>query len=147
MSAIACSPSETAASPATTVLVCTSCRSVEDAADGPRAGARLHAALAQAAEGRDDLRVVGVECLSVCKRPVTIGFCAADKWTYVYGDFAPEAAEAILAAADLYGAAGDGLIPWKSRPEALKKGVVARIPPIAPLASSPASASQQDSRR
>jgi predicted metal-binding protein len=119
----------------TTVLVCTSCRREGDAEEAPRAGARLHDALAAAAGTRDDIRVVGVECLSVCKRPVTIGFAAADKWTYVYGDFAPETAEEILATAALYGAASDGLIPWKSRPAAFKKGVVARIPPFTPAPS------------
>lgn len=128
------SPSPTPLSPhaaaPTTVLVCVTCRRAEDAADAPRAGARLAEALRDAAEARDDVRVVPVECLSVCKRPVTIGFSATEKWTYVYGDFDAEAAPAILDAAALYGAAGDGLIPWKMRPDALKKGVVARIPPL-----------------
>lgn len=114
----------------TTVLVCTTCRREADAPDGPRAGARLHDALAEAARGRADVRVVGVECLSVCKRPVTIGFSAAEKWTYVYGDFDTDAAIEILDTAALYGEAADGLIPWKSRPAAFKKGVVARMPPM-----------------
>ncbi len=113
-----------------TVFVCTSCRRDGDAGDAPRAGARLHAALAAAAAGRDDLRVVGVDCLSVCKRPVTVGFADPAKWTYVYGEFDETAAEEILATAALYGAAADGLVPWKLRPTAFKKGVVARIPPF-----------------
>ena len=124
------SPAATRAPAPTTVLVCVTCRRAEDAPDAPRAGARLHDALASAAEARDDLRVVPVECLSVCKRPVTVGFAAADKWTYVYGDFDAATAPAILDAAALYAAADDGLIPWKSRPDAFKKGVVARIPPL-----------------
>ena len=71
--------------------------------------------------------------MSVCKRPCTIGFSSPGKWTYVYGDFAPDehAAELILDAAALYAAAPDGLIPWRQRPDAFKKGVVARIPPLA----------------
>lgn len=124
-------PSPHAAAPApTTVLVCLTCRREGDAADAPRAGARLHEALAAGAATRDDVTVVGVECLSVCKRPVTIGFASPAKWTYVYGDFDETAAEAILATAGLYGTAADGLIPWKMRPDAFKKGVVARIPPV-----------------
>ncbi|WP_333821552.1 DUF1636 domain-containing protein [Pinisolibacter sp.] len=117
-------------SPVTIILVCTTCRREGDTLDAPHAGTRLHAALEAAAATRDDVRVVPVECLSVCKRPVTIGFGAPEKWTYVYGDFDAEAAPAILDAAALYGAATDGLIPWKSRPDELKKGVVARIPPM-----------------
>ena len=124
------SPSSERAAAPTTVLVCVTCRRAEDAADAPRAGARLAEALTAAAEARDDVRVVPVECLSVCKRPITIGFGAPEKWTYVYGDFDAAAAPAILDAAALYGAAGDGLIPWKMRPDAFKKGVVARIPPL-----------------
>ena len=49
----------------------------------------------------------------------------------VYQQLHGKAAEAILATADLYAAAPDGLIPWKSRPDAFKKGVVARIPALA----------------
>ena len=34
--------------------------------------------------------------------------------------------------ATLYAATPEGLIPWRQRPDALKKGVVARIPPLHP---------------
>ena len=34
------------------------------------------------------------------------------------------------AGAALYAATADGLIPWKQRPDALKKGVVSRVPPL-----------------
>ncbi len=117
----------------TTIHVCVTCKMSEEPAEpkSGRAGARLHAALAaQAGAGFD---VAPVECLSVCRRPCTIGFAAAGKWTYVYGDFSPDAAPAILAAAELYSIAPDGLIPWKQRADALKKGVVARIPPLVPI--------------
>lgn len=123
-------PAPSGAPRPTTVLVCTSCRRDGDAEDAPRAGARLHDALLAAAQSRHDILVVGVECLSVCKRPITIGFADAGKWTYVYGDFAPETAGDILATAALYGDSPDGLIPWRSRPVAFRKGVVARIPPL-----------------
>ena len=118
---------------ATVVYVCTTCR-VEG--DGPvRVGARLLAALQDAAEGSSDLSVVAVECLSVCKRPCTVAFAAPGKWTYVYGDLPPDtSAPVILEGARLYNETADGLIPWKLRPDALKKGVVSRIPP-SPLPS------------
>jgi predicted metal-binding protein len=120
----------------TCIHVCVTCRlpgETGDAAVGERPGARLYGALRQAQARRGDaVELVAVECLSVCKRPCTIGFSAAGKWTYIYGDFAPDegAANAILDAAALYAAAPDGLIPWRQRPDALKKGVVARIPPF-----------------
>lgn len=116
-----------------TIHICTTCRDPADEAAGieTRAGARLHAAVAALAGERGDIAVIGVECLSVCKRPCTVGFSAPGKWTYVYGDFAAgTGAETILAGAALYAQAPDGLIPWRQRPDALKKGVVSRMPPL-----------------
>ena len=115
-----------------TVAVCTTCRAEGEPLEPreARAGARLYAALRERA-GPDDPAIVGVECFSVCKRPCTLSFSAPHAWTYVYGDFPADFdADAILAAARLYGASPQGLIPWKTRPTALKKGVVARIPPL-----------------
>jgi len=114
------------------ILVCTTCRAEGEALEPreTRSGARLHAAL-MAARGDGDPEVVGVECFSVCKRPCTLSFSAPGAWTYVYGDFAADAdPREIFAAARLYGASPQGLIPWRERPIALKKGVVARLPPL-----------------
>ena len=124
---------------AVTIHVCTSCRAEGEALEPreARAGARLHAALLEAANAGDapHVTIVPVDCMSVCKRPVTIGFSAPGKWTYVYGDFAQEAPEVsaavILDGATRFAATSDGLIPWKERPQALKKGVIARLPPSA----------------
>ena len=120
-----------APTPSTTIYICTSCRLPSQAPEPreERAGARLHIAVADAAVGDPSLVVRGVECLSVCKRPVTVGFASAGKWTYVYGDFGPEHVDSLLDGARKFAATPDGLIPWKERPEALKRGVVARLPP------------------
>lgn len=118
-------------SPTTTLLVCVNCRAEGEVEGEPRAGRRLHDALS--AQAGDDIRVVGVECLSVCKRPVTIGFSGEGKWTYLYGEFGLDQTDEILATARLYGETQDGLIPWKSRPAAFKQGVVVRIPPLGSL--------------
>jgi predicted metal-binding protein len=120
--------------PKTTVYVCTTCRDPQDPPDAERAGARLHRAVAALAGERDaPVEVIGVECLSVCKRPCTVALSAPGKWTYVYGDFSPETgAETLLAGAALYAEAPDGLIPWRQRPDALKRGVVSRMPPFPP---------------
>ena len=114
----------------TTIYICTTCRLPDDTSE-PRPGAKLLAELENSLKKTNDsIRLEGVECLSVCKRPCTVAFSAPGKWTYVYGDFSSETApETILAGAALYSAAEDGLIPWKMRPDALKKGVVARLPP------------------
>lgn len=115
----------------THIYVCTTCRSAGQPLEPreERAGFRLFEAIA--AEAPAGFTLEAVECLSVCKRPCTVSFAAPGKWTYVYGDLAPETAAAtILEGARLYAEAADGLIPWRERPDALKKGVVARIPPL-----------------
>ena len=119
---------------ATHIYVCTTCKLADEAGleTHERAGARLHRALsARAGERSASVQIIPVECLSVCKRACTISFAAPGKWTYVYGDLpADTGAEVILDGAALYTATTDGLIPWKQRPEALKRGVVSRVPPM-----------------
>lgn len=109
-----------------TLHVCTNCRAADDN-DAWRAGARLHAALAERLEGRSDIRLSAVDCLSVCKRPVTVAFAAADGWTYVAADAADP--DEVIIAAERYAASEDGRVPWRERPPLLKSGLVARIPP------------------
>jgi predicted metal-binding protein len=113
------------------LYVCTTCRDAEDGGGDPsvRAGARLYAALL--AEPSDPaITIIPVECLSVCTRTCAVSFTAPGKWTYVYGDVpAATGAPVILEGARLYARAEEGLIPWKQRPAALKKGVIARVPP------------------
>ena len=121
---------------ATTIHVCVTCRAEGDASES-RAGRRLHDALAAELAADPAIAVLPVECLSVCRRPCTVSFTAPGKWTYVYGDLAPDgAATAVAEAARLYGATADGLIPWKLRADPIKRGVVARVPPLAPAGDS-----------
>lgn len=115
------------------LYVCTTCRLADDTSE-PRAGARLLTALQDAAAA-DTVRIEGVECLSVCKRPCTVAVASEGRWTYVYGDLDPVAsARTILDGLGLYAGTPDGIVPWKARPEAFRKGVVARIPPFPPIA-------------
>ena len=117
----------------TRLLVCSTCRAEGDAARAPeeRAGARLLAALRVAAGNDPAIAIEPVECLSVCRRACTVGLAAPGKWTYVYGDLPVEGGAAvILDALKLYAATPDGLIPWKLRSDPIKKGVVARLPPL-----------------
>jgi predicted metal-binding protein len=118
----------------TTIHVCTTCRLGDEPLEPKeaRSGARLYRELSERGV-HEHFEILPIECLSVCKRPVTIGFSAPGKWSYIYGDFPPESsAETILAAAQLYADAPDGLIPWRERPDPIKRGVVARVPPALP---------------
>lgn len=126
------------------VHVCVTCRPAGQPDHPERPGARLFAALTQAlaARGGDlPLRVEAVECLSVCKRPCTVAVSAPGRWTYVYGDLDPAAsADVILDGAALYARAPGGVVPWRDRPQAFRKGVVARIPPLAAARPAPENA-------
>ena len=122
--------STSTAGSATTLYVCVTCRAENDASE-IRAGRRLHDALARDLSEDRSFAVVPVECLSACRRPCTVSLAAPGKWTYVYGDLPAETAlPAIVEAARLYAEAPEGLIPWKLRSEAIRKGVVARLPPM-----------------
>ncbi|MGK7902667.1 MAG: DUF1636 domain-containing protein [Hormoscilla sp.] len=83
-------------------------------------------------ELRDKFPIQEVKCMSACSHHCAVSFAAADKYTYVFGDLQilPETAAAVLACASQYYAKPDGMLPWSERPQPMKKGVVARIPPL-----------------
>ena len=119
---------------AATLLVCVTCKSDE----GPMGEGLLEALSARLA-AEPDIALQPVECLSVCKRPCTVALAAPGKWTYVVGDLKREShLEDIVVAARRYAASPEGIVPWRERPLAFRKGVVSRTPPLA-LAETPLS--------
>jgi predicted metal-binding protein len=115
---------------ATTIYVCTTCRQPGDPDDMPRRGAALATTTARIADG-SDVTVLRVRCLANCKRGCSAAVRRAGGWTYVFGDLDPETAGAdLVEGARLFAAAADGVMPWRGRPEPLKRGLIARIPPI-----------------
>jgi predicted metal-binding protein len=123
---------ETAAreSAATVIYVCTTCRRPEDPEDYPRPGAALAAATIRAAEN-SGVTVTPLRCLANCKRGCSAVLRSRDAWTYVFGHLDPAAdAEALVKGAQLLSQSADGLMPWRGRPDALKRGLIARVPPL-----------------
>ena len=117
-----------------TIHVCTACRRIrEDLAEGyDQPGLSLTEALSQRLAASAGITVLAVECLAVCKRPCTVAFAADGKWTYLVGDLDAEThLDEIVDAAQAYAASANGIIPWKERPLPFRKGVVARVPPLA----------------
>jgi predicted metal-binding protein len=111
------------------VTVCTTCRRegvAREAADG----AALHAAVATAAGGKPGVIVRRTQCLSVCKRVCTVSISGEGRYTYLFGDLDPAGdAPAVIAMAEACRDAAFGFVPWKARPEVLRKGTIARVPP------------------
>jgi predicted metal-binding protein len=51
-------------------------------------------------------------------------------WTYIFGGLDVICGPALVEGARLLASAADGLMPWRGRPDALKRGLIARMPPI-----------------
>jgi predicted metal-binding protein len=113
---------------AVTVVVCATCRDETGSDALPRAGAIL-ARNTKAAAG-DEVRVATVDCLGNCKRRLSAAILREGCWSYVFGDLSTDSGADLVAGAKLFAGSTDGLIPWRGRPDSLKRGLVARIPPL-----------------
>jgi predicted metal-binding protein len=117
----------TAAAPV--VYVCVTCRRAGEAESDPRPGAILASATEQAAAGTE-VEVRRLRCLANCTRGPSAAMRCNGSWTYVFGGLDVTCAEALVAGARLLAGAADGILPWRGRPEILKRGLIARVPPI-----------------
>ena len=115
---------------ATTIYVCITCRRASDPDDAPRPGLLLARATKGAAEGTP-ITVQRVRCLANCSRALSAAMRRDGGWAYVFGGLDERSdAEALIQGAKLFALAPDGLMPWRGRPEVLKRGLIARVPPI-----------------
>ena len=110
--------------------VCTTCKA-EGESGTDLLGARLYAALREAADAAGAAVIVRpVQCLSVCKRPGTAALSSPGRYTYVFGDLDEATGPAaLLDCAKAYLEHEHGYLLWRERPEPLRRGIVARIPP------------------
>jgi predicted metal-binding protein len=112
------------------ILVCVTCRAASDAIDAPRAGMALAEATAAAAFRASDITVQQVRCLGNCSRGLSAAIRATHSWTYVFGGLdAAHDGHTLITGARLLLRAADGIMPWRDRPQSLKRGLVARVPP------------------
>ncbi len=115
------------------VYVCITCRrqGTQDSEVGcePRPGALLAAATERAATGTE-VTVRRLRCLANCSRGPSAAMRCNGSWTYVFGGLDITNAAALVEGARLLASAGDGILPWRGRPDVLKRGLIARVPPI-----------------
>jgi predicted metal-binding protein len=119
-------PSEAAAP---VIYVCVTCRRAGDADSEPRPGALLAEATERAAAGAG-VEVRRLRCLANCTRGPSAAMRCNGSWTYVFGGLDPSCAPALIAGARMLAEAADGILPWRGRPEPLKRGLIARVPPV-----------------
>ena len=112
----------------TLVSVCITCKS----ADGATVvGPDMFKAVKAAIGPSDHIQVRPVQCLSVCKRPATVAVTSTDGYTFLFGDLQTESGTAALISfVKSYRHSDYGLVPWRERADVLRKGMVARVPPL-----------------
>ncbi|MDB5941959.1 MAG: metal-binding protein [Ramlibacter sp.] len=71
--------------------------------------------------------------MSGCSRACTVALRATGKHTYVFGDLQADAVTAVqvLACAAMHQQSVDGALPRKERPERMRNGILAKLPPFA----------------
>ena len=122
--------SDTEIDEAATVLVCITCRRPGDPEGFPRPGQDFAVAVADAARGTG-VKMKRVRCLANCNRGLSAAVSREGGWTYVFGDLDPASgAPDLIAGARLFARAQDGIMPWRGRPQSLKRGLIARVPPM-----------------
>jgi len=111
------------------VYVCVTCRPPGETETPLRPGAVLAAATADAAAGTE-VEVRPIRCLGNCSRGPTAALRCDRAWTYVFGGLDVSSSAALIEGARLLAGAVDGVLPWRERPAVLKRGLVARVPPM-----------------
>ena len=127
--AAVCNAPETGDSPEVAILVCTSCRDESGSDARPRPGEHLAEDARRAASGTA-FRVESVECLGNCKRRLSAAIVKDHAWSYVFGDLTTTSGADLVDGARLFAGTEDAILPWRGRPDTLKRGLIARIPPI-----------------
>ena len=119
----------TVATTAPVIYVCVTCRCAGEPDREPRPGVLLAEATERAAAGTE-VEVRRLRCFANCTRGPSAALRANGSWTYVFGGLDESCADALIVAARMMADAPDGILPWRGRPERLKRGLIARVPPI-----------------
>jgi predicted metal-binding protein len=112
-----------------TVYVCVTCKRAGEPETDPRPGALLATATERAADGTPVI-VRRLACLANCTRGPSAALRCNGSWTYVFGGLDAKNAQDLVDGARLLATAADGILPWRGRPDILKRGLIARVPPI-----------------
>jgi predicted metal-binding protein len=118
-----------AAADVATIYVCITCRGPDGLVRDPLPGQTLAVATVEAARGTG-IRVRPIRCLANCSRGPSAAMRANGSWTYIFGGLDAACAPALVIGARMLAQALDGILPWRGRPDVLKRGLCARTPPL-----------------
>jgi predicted metal-binding protein len=111
------------------IYVCITCKRAGEPDSEPPPGAALAAATVSAAGGTGVV-VRHIRCLANCTRGPSAAIRCNGSWTYLFGGLDAGCAGALVEGAKLLAVAADGILPWRGRPEILKRGLIGRLPPL-----------------
>jgi predicted metal-binding protein len=120
---------DVSAAAAPVIYVCITCKRAGEPDTEPRPGALVADATERAAAGTE-ISVRRLRCLANCTRGPSAAMRCNGSWTYVFGGLDPGCAGALIDGARLLAGATDGILPWRGRPDILKRGLIARVPPL-----------------
>lgn len=119
-----------------TLLVCILCRfsQTEREREGLSGGQYLFNQLQVELESchwRDRIHLQPVRCMGACDHSCVVAFSAPNKLTFILSQLSPiHSLPELLQFSEQYVACSDGKVPYKDRPQAVKKGIHAVLPPL-----------------
>lgn len=119
-----------------TLFVCVLCRSsaIDQQQTGVSAGQLLFNRLSEelvACDGCEVIRLQPVRCMGACSRACVVAFAASAKLTFILSKLSPtHSIPDLRQFSRQYIACSEGKVPYKERPEAVKTGIHAVLPPL-----------------
>lgn len=110
-----------------TLFICKTCRSADG--DG-RPGVDFIRALREGFAGDGAAAIRPVTCLSQCASPCAAVLSRPDGFSYVFSGITRDDLNDLALGARMLADDERGLLPFRERPAALKRTLVARIPPF-----------------
>ena len=109
------------------LFICKTCRS----ADGDeRPGVAMLEHLRAAHADNSNVAIRAVTCLSQCANPCAAALSRPDGFSYVFSGLGADDLDDLMCGARMLVEDERGLLPFRDRPAALKRTLVARIPPF-----------------
>ena len=117
-----------------TLSICITCRDGREGACGIRGGSRLARRVAEklARDNDPQMQLLGVQCMSQCKRSCVVSLAAEGRFTYVFGELDPDDdthVDALFELVSQYCKAAEGFLERKDRPAPLQASILGRLPP------------------